>query len=159
VRHRKIAIDTGIPAENALLAVNGDILELDSKRFEFVGHFEENRVFIEGEGGSDVSKVVIKDRRKIAETGIVFCVVIRNSVSAKIMAGPQILTRGMFEEGGEGDLIERAQEVVMALTRDYAKSGKIHATDLQEELRIGLRRYFHSRIGKKPVVMPILVDV
>jgi ribonuclease J len=135
------------------------VLELEANRLKRVDHLEENRVMIEGEGGTDVSKVIIKDRRKVAETGIVFSVLIRNSVTGKIMGGPDIMSRGFLEEGTEGDLIERAKEVVLAILEDAERVSKNKHVDIQEEIRVGLRRYFHSRIGKKPVVLPILIDV
>jgi ribonuclease J len=161
VKHAKLARGCGVAGENALIAVNGDVLELTPERLERVDHFEENRVFIEGEASTDVSKVVIKDRRKVAETGIVFSVLIRNSVTGRIMAGPDIISRGFLDEESPaaGDLIEKAKEVVLAILHDAGETAKARPVDLQEEIRIGLRRYFHSRLGKKPVVMPILVDV
>jgi len=159
VKHRRIAVENGIPKENTIIAVNGDVMNLTPESFKIVDHYEENRVFIEGAGGKDVSKVTIKDRRKVAETGIVFSVLIRNSVTGKIMGGPDIISRGLLEAGTEGDLIEKAREVVLAVLSDVAASGREKSFDLQEEIRIGLRRYFHSRLGKKPVVLPIIIDV
>ncbi|MBI3542403.1 MAG: ribonuclease J [Deltaproteobacteria bacterium] len=159
VKHARLARENGVPKENAVIAVNGDILELTPDRLRITGHVEENRVFIEGESGSDVAKVTIKDRRKVAETGIVFMVLIRNSVSKRVMAGPDILTRGLLEEGTEGDLFEKAKEVVLAIMDDVAALERSKPVDLQEEIRIGLRRYFYSRLGKKPVVMPIVIDL
>jgi ribonuclease J len=157
VKHARLAAETNVAKENIIVAVNGDVLELESNRLERVDHFEENRTLIEGEGGKDVSKVIIKDRRKVAETGVVFTVLIRNSVSRRIMAGPEIISRGFLEDANKGDLLEKAKEVMLAIIEDSEKSSK--SIDIQEELRIGLRRYFHSRIGKKPVVVPILIDV
>lgn len=159
VKHARLARECGVKRDDALIAVNGDILELGADRLERVDHVEENRVLIEGESGSDVSKVTIKDRRKVAETGIVFSVLIRNSVTGRIMAGPDIITKGLVEEGQEGDLFERAKEVVLAILDDASAVAKNKPVDLQEEIRVGLRRYFYSRLGKKPVVMPIIVDV
>lgn len=159
VKHVRLARATGIPAENAIIAINGDVLELTRDSFAKVDHLEENRVFIEGEGGTDVAKVTIKDRRKVAETGIVFCVIIRNQVTGRMMAGPQIISRGLFEEGTAGDLFERAQEVVLAILDDAAEIAKTKPVDLQEEIRVGLRRYLYSRLGKKPVVIPILIEM
>lgn len=159
VKHVRLAKESGVKPENTLLAVNGDIIHLTPDSLKKVDHLEENRVFIEGDSGQDISKVTIKDRRKVAETGIVFSILIRNSVSGRIMAGPDVISKGLFEEGQQGDLIERAKEVVLAIIDDAASVSKNKHVDLQEEIRIGLRRYFNSRLGKKPVVMPILIDV
>ena len=159
VKHARLAVETNVPKKNVIIAVNGDVLELEENRLEKVAHLEENRVLIEGAGGKDVSKLIVKDRRKVAEAGVVFTVLIRNSLNGQIMAGPEIISRGFLENANEGDLIEKAKEVLMAIVEDVALSPKAKSIDIQEELRVGLRRYFHSRIGKKPVVIPILIDV
>lgn len=159
VKHRKLAMNTDIPKENTLIAVNGDVIELEKNRMEIVAHMEENRVLIEGEGGTDVSKLVLKDRRKVAETGIVFSVLIRNANSGKILGGPDIMSRGFVEESIQAELFEGAKQVVLAILRDIEDTHRENSADTQEEIRIGLRRYFNSRVGKKPVVVPILIDV
>ncbi len=159
VKHRKLAMNTNVAKENTLIAVNGDVIELEKNRIEIVAHMEENRVLIEGEGGSDVSKLVLKDRRKVAETGIVFSVLIRNANSGKILGGPDIMSRGFVEEAIQEELFEGAKQVVLAILRDIEDTNRENSADTQEEIRIGLRRYFNSRIGKKPVVVPILIDV
>lgn len=159
VKHARLALASGVAEGNALIAVNGDVLELEGDRLERVDHFEENRVLIEGEGGKDVSQVTIKDRRKVAEKGIVFSVLIRNAVTGAILGGPDIISRGLVEPGSEGDVFEKGKEVVLAIIKDFGDRYKTRPADLQEEIRIGLRRYLHTRLGKKPVVLPIIVDV
>ncbi|MBI3557208.1 MAG: ribonuclease J [Deltaproteobacteria bacterium] len=159
VKHARLARANGGGDKNALIGVNGDVFELTADSFAKTDHLEENRIMIEGEGGNDVAKVTIKDRRKVAETGIVFSVLIRNANTGRIMAGPDIISRGLLEEGTGGDLFERAKEVVLAILDDAAHLSKSKAVDLQEEIRVGLRRYFYSRLGKKPVVIPVLIDI
>lgn len=160
VKHKKLALATNIKEGHALLAINGDVLELEPDRLEMVDHFEENRIFIENEGGKDVSKVIIKDRRKVAETGIVFSVLIRDSSSGQIIADPDITSRGLLEEGQASQgLIEGAKRVVQEIIDEVETRGKQKQADLQEEVRVGLRRYFNSRLGKKPVVLPIVIDL
>ncbi|MBI2607055.1 MAG: ribonuclease J [Deltaproteobacteria bacterium] len=159
VHHKKLALGANVAKGNAVIAANGDILETDGKSMAIVGHMEENRVLIEGEGGKDVSKVILKDRRKVAETGIVFSVLIRNRVSGKVMAGPDIISRGLLEETLMGDLFDKAKETVMAILDDCDAIAREREVNVQEEIRVGLRRFFQARIGKKPVVVPVLIDV
>ncbi|HRK03129.1 MAG TPA: ribonuclease J, partial [Oligoflexia bacterium] len=157
VKHARLAEQNGVAAENIVIAVNGDVLELTKNSLKRVDHFEENRIFIEGEGGNDISKVVIKDRRKVAEAGIVFSVLIRNSVSGKIVGGPDLISRGLFDGDDGLEILEKGKKTVLSILRDVERSEK--QIDLQEEIRIGLRRFFAAHLGKKPVVLPILIDV
>lgn len=159
VKHARLARETGVKKENAKIAVNGDVLELEADRLQIVDHLEENRVLIEGAGGAEASKVILKDRRKVAETGVVFSVLIRNGVSGEMMAPPEIISRGFLEEESQGRLIEDAKEIMLAILDDAARVSKHKEVDIQEEIRVGLRRFFNSKVGKKPVVVPILIDV
>lgn len=159
VRHRKLAVECGIPDDKSILAVNGDVIEVTSQGIACVDHLEENRVMIEGSTGDDVTKVIVKDRRKVAETGIVFAVLIRNSVSGKLLADPDILSRGFLDHELQRDLIDDAKSLMLDIVTEVSEKKSSKSTDLQEEVRVGLRRFFNQRIGKKPVVMPVLVDV
>jgi len=156
VRHRKLALQQGVLSKNAVIATNGDVLELSSDHLQIIDHIEENRVLIEGEAGNDISKLVLKDRRKVAEKGIVFSIVIRNSVTGKILAGPDLISRGFLDLEKEAHVLENAKREVKALLSHFSKN---QTPNLQEEIRIGLRRYFQAQTGKKPVVLPIILDV
>jgi ribonuclease J len=159
VKHKRLALETNVKEGHAVIAVNGDVWELEADRLEKVDHFEENRVFIESEGGKDVSKVIIKDRRKVAETGVVFSVLIRDSQTGEVVVEPDITSRGLVEAEAAADLMEEAKRVARAIVEDAADLSKSKHLDLQEEIRVGLRRFFASRIGKKPVVLPIVIDI
>lgn len=160
VKHKKLAEKNQIPAENSIIAVNGSVLELDAEGLRIAEQLEENRIMIEGATGDDVTKVIIKDRRKVAETGIVFAIVVRNSVNGNIMAGPDILSRGFLEQAEHNDdLIEDAKDEMVEAIEDWEEKSPHDTSALQEEIRVRLRRFFNNRIGKKPVVMTIVVDV
>jgi ribonuclease J len=159
VKHKRLALKNGVQEGKAVIAVNGDVLELSANGLSLVEHFDENRIMIEGATGDDVDKVTIKDRRKVAETGIVFAIIVRNSVSGDIMAGPDIMSRGFLEENKRNDLIDDAKVTMMDTVETMFKSGRRDAAELQEEVRVALRRFFNNRLGKKPVVLVILVDV
>lgn len=159
VKHRKLAVETNVKADHALIVENGHIIEVTPEKMVCIEKLEENRVLVEGSGGKDISKVIIKDRRKVAEAGIVFSVLIRNSVSGKIIGGPDIFSRGLFEPGQEKNLFEQAKSVVNKTLSRVDSVSKDKSVDVQEEIRIELRRFFNAKLGKKPVVLPIIVDV
>ena len=159
VKHQRLALNEGIPRGNTRVAINGDILEMTSECIKIVDHREENRVLIEGEGGSDVSKVVLKDRRKVAETGIVFTVLIRDARSGEIVGGPDLFTRGFIEETVSESLINDSKEVLLNVVDEVERNSKSKNLNLQEEIRVQLRRFYQSRLGKKPVVVPIVIDI
>jgi ribonuclease J len=162
VHHAKLAEETGLPPENVLIATNGAIIELRPYSCEIVEKLEEPRVLIEGREGNDVSKLVLKDRRQIGEKGIVFALMVRNAESRRIISGPEVIAKGLVSESMEGFLIEEARNLAKKIIGDYDKQlGKTGAepVDLQETIRVELRRFFNNNIGKKPVVLPIILDM
>ncbi|MCM2322781.1 MAG: ribonuclease J [Oligoflexia bacterium] len=161
VHHSALARETGMPPENVLLAINGDVIELTPDSCRITEHMEESRILIEGREGNDISKLVLKERRQIGETGIVFALMVRNAETRRILSGPEIITKGLASEDTEAQLVAEARDVarrVILQYEDELRAGAVHI-DLQENVRIELRRFFNQHIGKKPVVLPMILDL
>ncbi|MDR3608903.1 MAG: ribonuclease J [Oligoflexia bacterium] len=162
VHHAKLARETKVAAENVLVATNGAVLELTKDSFRLVEQMEEPRVLVEGREGNEMSRLVLKDRRQIGEKGIVFSLMVRNIETRRIISGPEIITRGLAHEDREGFLIEEAKKICMkklaAYENDLRRTGEPQM-DIQEEIRIELRRFFFANTGKKPVVLPMILDL
>ncbi len=159
VKHERLALENGVKGDNAIIAVNGDVIEVTAEKMEFVEHMEENRILIEGEGGAEISKLTLKERRKVAETGVVFSILVRKRSTGKIIGEPEIISRGLLEESFHPELFDKAREVMIAILEDADEASKERSIDVQELIRVGLRRFFYSKLGKKPVVVPVIVDV
>lgn len=161
VHHVNLARETGMKEEQTLLATNGDVIQLTGTSCEVTDHLEEHRVLIEGREGNDISKLVLKDRRRMGETGIVFSLMVRNVESRRIIAGPEIICKGLFSESIETFMIEEAKKVAMKVVKEYDQQLGTNKPlmDLQEQVRVELRRFFNNNIGKKPTVLPIILDL
>jgi ribonuclease J len=161
VHHAALAKEAGVKPENVLIAVNGDVVQLERDSFGIVDHLEEPRVLIEGREGSDVDRLVLRDRRQMGEKGIVFSLLVRNAETRRVISGPEVIFKGLVSEEMEGWLVEEAKKVVLRVVDNYdeeVESGRYN-TDLQETIRVELRRFFNQNIGKKPVVLPIVLDL
>jgi ribonuclease J len=161
VHHTQVAEETGIPSENVILAVNGDVIELTADSCRVVEHMEENRVLVEGREGKDISKVVLKDRRQLGEKGVVFSLLVRNAETRRIISGPEIIAKGLASEAVEPQLLDDAKEIVQRTIIAYEQEliAGMARMDLQETIRVELRRFFNARIGNKPTVLPIVLDL
>lgn len=161
VMHSRLARECGVKEGNVLLATNGDILELTKDSFERVDRIEECRVLVEGRDGNDVTRVLVKDRRKLAETGVMFSLLVRNSEDGKLISGPDILGFGIVNDEAMPDLQDECKMIVKRVMDRYGgdefRPGS--KDDLQEEIRIELRRHLKNVTGKKPVVLPIVLDL
>jgi ribonuclease J len=161
VHHAALAKETNMRPENVIIAVNGDLIEVTPESCKVIEHFEEPRVLVEGREGNDISKIVLRERRQMGEKGIVFSLMVRNAESRRIISGPEIISKGLAHEDREAWLIEEAKKLVKKVISDYdfALGGRGPAMDLQETIRIELRRFFNQNIGRKPIVMPIILDL
>ena len=161
VHHSNLARETGVPADNVLIATNGDVVGLTSDSCRILEHMEETRVLVEGREGGDVSKLMLKDRRQLGEKGIVFSLVVRNAQTRRIISGPELIAKGLASEQIEGWLLDEGKNLVRRVIEEYEASLNLGAPpiDLQETIRIELRRFFNSNIGKKPIVLPIVLDL
>lgn len=161
VHHSKLAEETNVKPENVLIAVNGDVLELTPNSFRITEKLEEPRVLVEGREGNDISKLILKERRQMGETGLVFSLMVRNAETQRIISGPEIISKGLANESREGFLVEEAKKVAQRIIIQYEDELRqgLHRMDLQETIRVELRRFFNANTGKKPVVLPIILDL
>lgn len=161
VHHAALAKESGVKPENVVIAINNEVIQVTKDSCRIIDKLEERRVLVEGRAGNDVSKLVLKDRRQIGEKGIVFSLIVRNAESGKIISGPEIIARGLANEDVEGWLIEEAKSLVTKVVAKHDADSRIGTAheDLQETIRVELRRFFNNNIGKKPVVLPIILDL
>jgi ribonuclease J len=161
VHHTRLGKEVGIPEENIVTVVNGDIVEITKQRIDIVDSLEETRVMIEGRDAKDVSKLLLKRRRQLGEKGIVFALLVRDRVSRKILTTPEVIVRGLVDESTEAELVLEANKLVSKILKSYEKLllEGYEEEDLQENVRIELRRFFKRMIGKKPIVLPMIVDL
>ena len=161
VHHSDVAVESGVADDHVIVAVNGDIIELTKDSCKVIEHMDEPRVLIEGREGNDVSKLVLKERRQIGETGIVFALMVRNQETMQIISGPEIIAKGFMNEATEGWLIEESRKLVKKIITNHeaAVANRGPESDLQETIRIELRRFFNANVGKKPVVLPMIIDL
>jgi ribonuclease J len=110
---------------------------------------------LNGHQGAEITKSVLKSRRLLGETGVVFALLACENETRRVIGGPDIITRGIANESMEAFLIEEAKKVVQGVLKDW----QIQNFDLRETIRIELRRFFNSNVGKKPVVVPIIIQV
>lgn len=161
VHHAALAKEVGMKEENVLIATNSDVIEVTPDSCKKVTRLEEQRVLVEGREGNDISKLVLKERRQMGEKGVVFSLLVRNSESRRIISGPEIISKGLTHESREGWLIEEAKNLVRKIVADYDLQigGRGPQMDLQETIRVELRRFFNANIGRKPIVLPIILDM
>lgn len=159
VKHSQLATSLGIPQENILLAHNGDVIEFVGSKGRIVGKVETGRVFIDGKGVGDVGEVVLRDRRHLSENGMVIAIVVIQSITGEIVYGPDISTRGVTYEEEFPDLISEAKAELKKLFNDLPESIKTDIIELKAEVHRTLRRFFNRKLERRPVILPLVIEL
>jgi ribonuclease J len=158
IRHLALAIAAGIPEHNCFLLEDGDSLVLspggDARRGPTV---DAGRVMLEG--ADDGDPAVVGERRVLARDGTVTAVVVLSAKTGRIIAGPDLLSRGLVSGDGTSAHMRRAKEELSR--RLNALDGPLHANEprLKEEIVRAIRRYFSDELGKRPLVIPYVTEV
>ena len=161
VHHAKLAVETGVSEEHVAVVQNGEVVELTRDGFQIVEQIEELRVLVDGREGTEITKDVLRDRRRLAETGVVFCLMAREKETGKVLTKPEVIAKGLINASFEPWLLDEATKVVEGMIVRYKQDLKLGPIkyDLGEEVRIELRRFFERNTGKKPTVVPLVLDV
>jgi ribonuclease J len=158
-RHIRLAGEVDIPAERCHLLEDGDVLELDAagdaRRGERV---TAGRVFVDGKGIGDVEDVVLRDRRHLSEDGLVLAVLAIHQQSGEIVAGPDLVSRGVVGEDANPEVLERARSAVMDALAAINPESRTDPLEVKEEVRRALRRYF-KRLDRRPVILPFVMEM
>lgn len=161
IHHAELAVECGVADERVCVIQNGEAVELDGEQIRFVEEVTELRLLVNGRDGVEVTKDLLRDRRRLAETGVVVCMIARERDSGKILTKPEIHAKGLVNSSLEPWLIDEAQKVIEQVISGYKKDLRQGVIDpaFSENIRLELRRFFERNIGKKPTVVPMVLDV
>ncbi|MGH9164954.1 MAG: ribonuclease J, partial [Acidimicrobiales bacterium] len=158
LHHSRLAMGMGVPSANVLLAEDGDVVQLDDKGLDFAGSVPAGYLYVDGIVG-DVGHGVLRDRRVLAEEGVVVVVVTVDTRTGELVGAPQVITRGwVYEREAEGLLDEARQAVtagIKAATRDW--SGDVE--NLKRHARSSLQRFVQERTRRRPMIVPVVMEV
>ncbi len=157
IRHRNLAREMGVP--HAEMALNGDILEFKGGEMSRAGKLEVGRFFVDGKGVGDVESLVLKDRYQLSQVGMVMVVLALSSSTGEILYGPDIVTRGVVTENGSEASVDGAREVVLKVWEENGVEARKDPAEIQTDIRRSLRRYFNKRLERKPVILPLVLEL
>ena len=161
VKHRQLAIEMGLVAENTLVLENGQRLSVGSEGLEIKERFETGRVFVDGKGIGDVGKMEIRDRRHLANHGLVILMLAINQSTGEIVQGPELFTKGFVPEDNEESaaLLAEAKQAICNLLNEHSQEMLSDWEELRVEVRKTLRRCFNKRIARRPLILPLILEL
>ncbi|CAN5778455.1 ribonuclease J [soil metagenome] len=160
VLHGRLAEQSGMPKENVLILEDGHVVEfgdfaqtgvIESRPGE---KFEAGHIYVDGLGVGDVGSVVLRDRRHLSQDGFMVCVIAVDEVDGEIIYGPEIITRGFVYVRDNEELIKRAQEIVQELVKK-----RVPAKALENKIKDALSNFTAREIGRRPMILPLVMEV
>jgi ribonuclease J len=157
IRHRKLAETAGVRSTFVLL--NGDSIVFDGSSARKEEGEPPGRLFVDGTGTGDVEGFVLKDRRQLSQVGLVMVVMAVSSSSGEILYGPDVVARGVVTEKDDEELLEGARQAALDEWEATGVEARKDYAEFKDALRRALRRYFNRRIERKPVILPVLLEL
>jgi ribonuclease J len=143
---------------NVMLIESGDILEFDELGARKAGRVNVGRVCIDSGSRTDVVEdLIIKDRRHLSEDGIVLPIIAINKLSGRVESSPEIVTRGFAP--GEDGFVEGARQLVMQTLEQSSEEEKADYGVIKEKIRADLKRYISKQTQKRPLIMPVILEI
>lgn len=159
VKHIQLARKVGIPEERCILGVNGDVVTLYADTAVVTGQVDSGRVFVDGKGIGDVGSVVLKDRKHLSEDGMVVVIIGMNKTTGTMIYGPDIVSRGFVFEDESQEYLEQARAVVVEALGELSHEMRCDCEEVKTVVRQALRRFFKKSIERRPVILPMVMEM
>ena len=157
--HAKLAEELGMDKENIFILKSGDVLELSAESAEVTGEVTVGAILVYGLGVGDVGNVVLRDRQRLAEDGIVIVVAVLDSYNNNLVSGPDIVSRGFTYTKDNDDLIEEAGAIAYDVLLHMQDRGITDWGKIKANLRDSLNEFFWKSTKRRPMILPILMEV
>jgi len=159
VTHAGLAQKTGVEQQNCFVIENGDVVEFTAKGAEKVGKTYGGNVMVDGSGVGDIGEAVLRDRKHLSADGIMMVVVTVDAEEARVVAGPDLVSRGVFylpeSDGVMADLERRVSDILSGCSAEGIRD----VGTVKEHIRQGLSKAVYEKTRRKPIVIPVVMEV
>jgi ribonuclease J len=161
-RHARVAkfVTRGLPSPvDVLTAENGDVLRFDAEGGRLAGKAPVGRVLIDGTRVGEVDDEVLRDRRHISTDGLIVPVVAINAQTGIIEGVPELVARGFVSDEGTADLLTEGARVLATVIDECSVEERTDPGLIKEKIRIELRKFLKKRTGRRPMVLPVVMEI
>jgi len=155
----KLAKELGVPGENIFILNSGDVLELTEHSAEIVGKVHAGDIMVDGLGVGDVGNVVLRDRQRLSEDGIIIVTMCLNADATEVLGGPDIVSRGFVYVKNSEELMDEAREVVIEAVCDCLDRGVKDWNKFKSSIKDSLGGYVWRTTQRRPMILPIITEV
>ena len=159
IGHGKLARSLGLPESQVLLATDGDQVRFDAGGGRLADRVEVGRVFVDGKGVGDVSRIVLRDRRHLSSDGLVIATVAVDPQARKMVTEPDLVTRGFVLEEEHEHLLAQARKVFADIVAKSLTEPTQDWLEIQAQVGKALRRLFFKALERRPMILPLILTL
>lgn len=159
ILHTRLAEQVGVSKNKILLAENGQVIEFDENGGRVLDKIMTGRVLIDGKGVGDVGRSVLKERRMLSRDGFVVVNMVFDEETGIIVHGPEIVSHGFVFEMEKGHLLEDAKCVILEILEETGPDVPGKIDKIKSQIQSALRKYFYFTIGRRPIILPFIIEI
>ena len=157
-KHADLALQMGMPRENIIIAEIGNVIETDGNTMKIVSQVPAGRVLVDGLGVGDVGSIVLRDRKHLAQDGLIIIVIGIEKSTNEIVAGPDIISRGFVYVRESEELMVEARSLLSDTLANCSASELREWNSLKGKLRDALSDYIYQKTKRSPMILPIIME-
>lgn len=157
--HAKLAEEMGVAPEHVFVTDVGDVVELTYKTAKISGSVQAGSVMIDGLGVGDIGNIVLRDRRLLSQDGLMVAVIAIEKNTGKLLAGPELISRGFVYVRESEALMKDATEMIRTHAQKFEQSPKANWASIKNDMRSTLKEFLFDRTKRTPIILPILVEI
>ena len=158
-QHKATAMSVGIPENNIILGDNGFVIETDSVDIKVTGTVPAGRVFVDGLGVGDVGSVVLRDRKHLAEDGLIVAVATIDRDTGMILSGPDVVSRGFVYVRESEELLGEAKKLLSQTLQDCLDRNIKDWNSIKTKMKDNLSNYIFEKTKRTPMILPIIMEL
>ena len=159
IKHTRLARAVRVPEEGILLATDGDQIRFEAGAATLQARVDTGRVFVDGKGVGDVSRIVLRDRRHLAADGLVIAYAAVDPTAGKIVTEPDLITRGFTLEEEQAQLLDQARKIFEEIVLRALSEPTQDWLEIQTQVGKALRKLFFKLLERRPMILPLILTL
>lgn len=157
--HRLLAESVGVEEENTFILKNGDVVDLENSLARQTRSIPAGNTYVDGIGLDDVGEIVLRDRKQLSEDGMLVIVLTMSKTERKLITRPDTISRGFVDNRDSSDLLNEINGLIKKTVNDLKESDKAQWNVLKQKIRKSVGQYVFSHTKKRPMILPIIIEV
>lgn len=158
-KHRELAKEVGIPAENTFLLENGEVLYVSQKEAYVGEKVPAGALLVDGHGIGDVGNIVLRDRMKLSDDGLIVIVMTIDMDNFELLSGPDVISRGFIFVRESTELIQQTEQMVKRLVEELLAQKVTSWSTIKSQIIDRIAPFIYKKIQRKPMIIPIIMEV